>query len=164
MLKIRLSMGGVRKRPIYKIVIADSRAARDGKFIEKIGVYDPLLKRDSEDRIKIDLDRVKYWLSNGAQPTDRVHRFLSDAGILTPKIKSSPIKSKPKAKAIERIKEKEDSEKKKLEAAAIQAKTAAEAPVKTEEVAEAPVKTEEAATGDSDDSKTESEIEGKKVD
>ena len=143
--KIRLSRHGAKKRPHYRIVVADVRAPRDGKFIEKLGVYDPLLKRDSEDRIKMDLDRVKYWLSNGAQPTDRVHRFLSDAGILTPKVKNSPVKSKPKAKAIERIKQKEEADKKKLEAAAAEAKAApAEAEAAPAEAKAAPAEAEAA--------------------
>ena len=76
MLKIRLSMGGVRKRPVYKIVIADSRYPRDGKFIEKIGSYNPLLPKDKKERIKVEAERVKYWISKGAQPTLRVSRIL----------------------------------------------------------------------------------------
>ena len=76
MLKIRLSMGGVRKRPVYKIVIADSRYPRDGKFIEKIGSYNPLLPKDKKERIKVEAERVKYWMSKGAQPTLRVSRIL----------------------------------------------------------------------------------------
>ena len=82
MLKIRLSMGGVRKRPVYKIVIADSRYPRDGKFIEKIGSYNPLLPKDKKERIKVEAERVKYWMSKGAQPTLRVSRILGEAQIM----------------------------------------------------------------------------------
>ena len=81
MLRIRLSMGGVRKRPIYKIVIADGRYPRDGKFIEKIGSYNPLLPKDKKERIKIEAERVKYWMSKGAQPTLRVSRLLGELQI-----------------------------------------------------------------------------------
>jgi small subunit ribosomal protein S16 len=79
---IRLSRGGAKKRPYYKIVVADTRNARDGKFIERVGSYNPLLAKDNPDRVKLDADRVRHWLSVGAQPSDRVHRFLDAAGIL----------------------------------------------------------------------------------
>ena len=79
---IRLSRGGAKKRPYYKIVVADARNARDGKFIERVGSYNPLLAKDNPDRVKLDADRVRHWLSVGAQPSDRVHRFLDAAGIL----------------------------------------------------------------------------------
>ena len=82
MLRIRLSMGGVRKRPIYKIVIADSRYPRDGKFIEKIGSYNPLLPKDKKERIKVEAERVKYWMSKGAQPTMRVSRLLGEVQLM----------------------------------------------------------------------------------
>jgi small subunit ribosomal protein S16 len=80
-MKIRLARGGSKKRPFYRIVAADSRMPRDGRFIEKLGTYNPLLPKDSEERIKMDLDRVKHWLDQGAQPTDRVSRFLEAAGV-----------------------------------------------------------------------------------
>jgi small subunit ribosomal protein S16 len=79
-MKIRLARGGSKKRPFYSIVASDSRMPRDGRFLEKLGTYNPLLPKDSEDRIKMDLERVQYWLSQGAQPTDRVARFLEAAG------------------------------------------------------------------------------------
>lgn len=79
-MKIRLARGGSKKRPHYAIVATDSRMPRDGRFIEKLGIYNPLLAKDSEDRVKLDLERVQYWLSQGAQPTDRVARFLEAAG------------------------------------------------------------------------------------
>ena len=97
MLRIRLSMGGVRKRPIYKIVIADSRYPRDGKFIEKIGSYNPLLPKDKKERIKVEAERVKYWMSKGAQPTLRVSRLLGELQIMPmPKPGNNPQKAIPK--------------------------------------------------------------------
>jgi small subunit ribosomal protein S16 len=97
MLKIRLSMGGVRKRPIYKIVIADSRAARDGRFLEKIGSFNPLLPKDNKERIIVEAERVKHWISKGAKPTLRVSRILGEAQILPmPKAGNNPLKAVPK--------------------------------------------------------------------
>jgi len=102
MLMIRLARGGTKKRPHYSIVIADSRSPRDGRFIEKIGFYNPLLPRDHADRVKLDLDKAKAWLSKGATASDRVHRFLSDAGVLKPLQRNNPQKAKPRKKAQER--------------------------------------------------------------
>ena len=97
MLKIRLSMGGVRKRPIYKIVIADSRAPRDGRFVEKIGSFNPLLPKDNKERISIESERVKHWLSKGAKPTLRVSRILGEAQLMPmPKAGNNPLKAVPK--------------------------------------------------------------------
>ena len=101
-LKIRLARGGTKKRPHYSIVIADSRSPRDGRFIEKIGFYNPLLPKDHADRLKLDLDKAKIWLGKGATATDRVHRFLSDAGLVKAVTHHSPEKMKPKKKAQER--------------------------------------------------------------
>lgn len=105
-MKIRLARGGSKKRPFYRIVAADSRMPRNGRFIEKLGTYNPLLPKDSEDRIKMDLDRVKHWLDQGAQPTDRVSRFLEAAGVLEKKERSNPQKAVPGKKAQERAEEK----------------------------------------------------------
>ncbi len=97
MLRIRLSMGGVRKRPVYKIVVADGRYPRDGKFIEKIGSYNPLLPKDKKERIKIEFERVKYWMSKGAQPTTRVSRILGEMQLMPmPKSGNNPQKAIPK--------------------------------------------------------------------
>jgi small subunit ribosomal protein S16 len=97
MLKIRLSMGGVRKRPIYKIVIADSRAPRDGRFIEKIGSFNPLLPKDNKERISLEAERIKHWMSKGAKPTLRVSRILGEAQITPmPKAGNNPLKAIPK--------------------------------------------------------------------
>ena len=105
-MKIRLARGGSKKRPFYRIVAADSRMPRDGRFIEKLGTYSPLLAKDSEDRIKMNVDRIKHWLSEGAQPTDRVARFLEAAGVLEAKVRLNPIKAEPGKKAQERAEEK----------------------------------------------------------
>ena len=97
MLKIRLSMGGVRKRPVYKIVVADSRAPRDGRFVEKIGLFNPLLPKDKKERIKVEAERVKYWISRGAKPTLRVSRILGEAQLMPmPKPGNNPQKAVPK--------------------------------------------------------------------
>jgi len=97
MLKIRLSMGGVRKRPVYKIVVADSRAPRDGRFVEKIGLFNPLLPKDKKERIKVEAERVKYWISKGAKPTLRVSRILGEAQLMPmPKAGNNPQKAVPK--------------------------------------------------------------------
>ena len=94
-MKIRLARGGSKKRPFYRVVAADSRMARDGRFIEKLGTYNPLLAKDSEDRVKLDMERVQYWLDKGAQPTDRVARFLEAAGVLAKKERNNPKKGTP---------------------------------------------------------------------
>lgn len=102
-LKIRLARGGAKKRPYYRIVIADTRSPRDGRFIEKIGSFNPLLPKDREDRVVLDLERAKHWLSVGALPTDRVARFLDAAGVVKRAPLNNPEKAKPKAKAQERL-------------------------------------------------------------
>ena len=97
MLKIRLSIGGAKKRPVYKIVVADSRFPRDGRFIEKIGLFNPLLPKDKKERIKIETERVKYWISKGARPTMRVSRILGEAKVMPmPKAGNNPQKAIPK--------------------------------------------------------------------
>ena len=104
-LKIRLSRGGAKKRPFYNIVIADSRSPRDGRFIERVGTYNPMLDRGHEQRLVLKTERIQHWLGRGALPTDRVARFLGDAGLVPkPEITESPKKSAPKAKAQERAK------------------------------------------------------------
>ncbi len=101
-MKIRLARGGSKKRPFYRIVAADSRMPRDGRFIEKLGTYNPLLPKDSEDRVKMDLERVQYWLGQGAQTTDRVARMLEAAGVMEKKTRSNPKKAEPGKAAVER--------------------------------------------------------------
>ena len=105
MLKIRLARGGAKKRPHYSIVIADARSPRDGRFIEKIGTFDPLLPRESAERVKLDAERVQHWLSQGAQPTDRVLRFLDAAGLAKRPARNNPKKAEPGSKAKERAAE-----------------------------------------------------------
>lgn len=104
-LKIRLARAGAKKRPFYRIVIADSRSPRDGRFIDRIGTYDPMLPNEA-DRVKLETDKAKEWLGKGAQPTDRVLRFLDKAGLMTRAARSNPQKMQPKAKAQERAKAK----------------------------------------------------------
>ena len=139
-LKIRLARGGAKKRPYYRIVVTDSRNPRDGRFIEKVGTHNPMLPRDDANRVTLVEDRIKYWLSVGAKPTDRVARFLGNAKIIEmPAQKNNPEKAKPKAKAQERAKEKAE----KLEAAKA---AAAEAEAAAKAEAEAPeAKAEESA-------------------
>ena len=100
--KIRLARAGAKKRPFYRIVVADERAPRDGRFIEKVGTYNPLLPSDSGERVKLDLERVQHWLGQGAQPTDRVLRFLDQAGVRTREARNNPNKAEPGTKAKER--------------------------------------------------------------
>ena len=107
-LKIRLARGGAKKRPFYRIVVADSRMPRDGRFIERVGTYNPMLPQDHDDRIKLDMDRIKHWLSVGARPSDRVARFLGRAEVLPmPGIPEQTKKSQPRAKTLERMREQE---------------------------------------------------------
>jgi small subunit ribosomal protein S16 len=104
-IKIRLARGGAKKRPFYRIVIADSRSPRDGRFIERIGSYNPMVAQDHPDRLKLDQERAKHWLSVGAQPTDRVARFLAKAGLMAERPRPAQTKQhQPKAKAQERAK------------------------------------------------------------
>jgi len=98
-MKIRLARGGSKKRPFYRVVATDSRMPRDGRFIEKLGTYNPLLAKDSEERVKLDLDRIKYWLGEGAQPTDRVARMLEAAGLLEKKERANMKKGEPGKKS-----------------------------------------------------------------
>lgn len=105
-MKIRLARGGSKKRPFYRIVAADSRMPRDGRFIEKLGTYNPLLPKDSEERVKMDVERIQHWLGEGAQPTDRVARMLEAAGLKEKTERSNPNKGTPGKKAQERAEEK----------------------------------------------------------
>jgi small subunit ribosomal protein S16 len=122
-MKIRLARGGSKKRPHYSIVAADSRMARDGRFLEKLGTYDPLLPKDDENRVKMDAERVKYWLGHGAQATDRVARMLEAAGVAEKKTRNNPKQGAPGKAAVARAQEREDK--------AAAAKSAAEAPAET---------------------------------
>ena len=137
-LRIRLSRGGAKKRPFYRIVIADSRSPRDGRFIERGGVYNPMLAKDSPDRVQLNEERIKHWMSHGAMPSERVAKFLGSAEIIPmPKYRDQTKQHMPKAKAQERLKEAEEAK----VAAAEAAKEAAAAPPPAEEpvAEEAPV-------------------------
>ena len=101
-LKIRLARGGAKKRPVYRIVVADARAPRDGRFLEKIGTYNPMLAKDSAERVVIDLEKAKAWIAKGAQPTDRVLRFLDAAGVMKRETRNNPNKAEPGKKMAER--------------------------------------------------------------
>ncbi|WBU52112.1 30S ribosomal protein S16 [Paracoccus sp. SCSIO 75233] len=107
-MKIRLARGGSKKRPHYAIVASDSRMPRDGRFIEKLGTYNPLLPKDSEERVKMNMERVAYWLEQGAQPTDRIARFLEATGVREKAVRANMKKAEPGKKAQERIKEREE--------------------------------------------------------
>lgn len=132
-ISIRLSRGGSKKRPYYRIVVADVRSPRDGKYLEKIGTYNPLLAKDSDQRIQLDADRARHWLSVGAQPTDRVARFLDQAGVRERETRNNPNKGKPGEKATERAEERAAKQQAADEAAAAPAEAAADAEPATAE-------------------------------
>ncbi|MEC8094539.1 MAG: 30S ribosomal protein S16 [Pseudomonadota bacterium] len=143
-LKIRMSRGGAKKRPFYRIVVADSRMPRDGRYIEKLGTYNPLLPKDHDDRLTLDLERAKHWISQGAKPSDRIARFLDDAGLWKREARNNPQKGKPGAKALERLEAAEEAKRAaEEEAAAAAAAPAEEAPAEEAAAEEAPA--EEAA-------------------
>lgn len=141
-LKIRLARGGAKKKPFYSIVVADSRAPRDGRFIEKLGTYNPLLAKDSGERINFSAERVRYWLERGAKPTDRVARFFGSAEILPMPERRNPQKAQPKAKAQAREAERQEAAKAAAEA---RAQPAPEEPAVEEPAAEEPAAEEPAA-------------------
>lgn len=134
--KIRLARGGAKKRPYYRIVVADERMPRDGRYIEKVGTYNPMVAKDSDERLRLDQDRVKYWLGQGAQPTRRVEFFLGQLGLVEKVTHNNPNKAKPSAKTLELQREKEEK-RKAAEEAAKEAAAEAEAPAEeaTEEAA-----------------------------
>ncbi|MBB3967152.1 MULTISPECIES: 30S ribosomal protein S16 [Rhizobium] len=105
-LKIRLARGGSKKRPYYHIVLADARSPRDGRFLENLGSWNPMLAKDNDARVKLDAERITHWIAQGAQPTDRVLRFLNEAGIAKREAKNNPEKAKPGKRAQERAAEK----------------------------------------------------------
>ena len=158
-LKIRLSRGGAKKRPYYRVVVADSRKPRDGRYIERVGTYNPMVAKDHPERLKLDDERIKYWLGVGARPSDRVARFLGDLGMIDkPPIPEQTKQHLPRAKTLERQKEAEEK-----------AKKAAESPVE-EKTDETPAddkpeeKTDEAKTDDKADDTPEEKAEDDKAD
>ena len=123
--KIRLTRGGAKKRPYYRIVVANSRDPRDGRFIEQVGTYNPMLPSDHQDRVRLKTDRIQKWLGDGAQPSDRVARFLADAGLMERRaIPTQTKKNQPKAKAQERLREAAEAAKAAAEAVADEAPAA----------------------------------------
>ena len=149
-LKLRLARHGAKKRPFYRIVVADSRSPRDGRFIEIVGRYNPMLAKDDENRVQLDVEKCKEWLGKGARPTERVARFLGAAGLWDWTPGNNPEKGKPGAKALERIEEKKEkaearaaAEAEAKEAAAAAAAEAAAAPAEAEAPAEEEAKAEE---------------------
>jgi len=158
-LKIRLSRGGAKKRPYYRVVVADSRKPRDGRYIERVGTYNPMVAKDHPERLKLDDERIKYWLGVGARPSDRVARFLGDLGMIDkPPIPEQTKQHLPRAKTLERQKEAEEK-----------AKKAAESPVE-EKTDETPAddkpeeKTDEAKTDDTPEEKAEDDKADEKAD
>ena len=142
-----MSRGGAKKRPVYKIVIADSRKPRDGRFIEKVGFFNPLLPKDKKERLSLDIERIKYWLEKGARPSDRIARFLGEANVIPkPAQKNNPIKAKPKKKAQERLAAAEEAKKAAEEAAKVEAEQPVESSQpETEAKSEAEAPKEEVA-------------------
>ncbi|MDP3385291.1 MAG: 30S ribosomal protein S16, partial [Phenylobacterium sp.] len=147
MLKIRLSRGGAKKRPYYSIVVADSRAPRDGRFIEKVGAYNPLLKKDDPNRVVLKIERIEEWVKKGAQPTDRVARFLSQQGLVKWEHGNNPQKAEPGRKAKERAEERAQREADRAAAVAEAAAQPAPEPEPEAPAAEVPA-TEEAPAAD----------------
>jgi len=139
-LKIRLARGGSKKRPYYHVVVADVRSPRDGRFIERLGYWNPMLAKDDATRVNLNQERIQHWLDNGALPTDRVARFMAEAGMMTREARSNPNKALPGKKAQERVAEKKQKEE---DAAAAAAKAKADAAEAAAAPAEAPA--EEAA-------------------
>lgn len=160
---IRLSRGGAKKRPYYRIVVSDSRSPRDGKYLEQIGTYNPMLAKDSGERVNLDEDRARHWLSVGAKPSDRVLRFFDAAGILERAPRNNPKKGEPGEAAKERAEEKATKEAEAAEAAKAaeeEAKAAAEAPAEeapAEEAAAEEAPAEEAAAEDAPAEEAKSE-------
>ena len=158
MLKLRLSMGGTKKRPVYKIVVAESRFARDGRFIEKLGFFNPLLPKEKEERIRLETDRIKYWISQGAKPTTRVARILGEKQIIPmPANSNNPQKAIPK-----KDRKKADAPKEEKKADAPKEEKKAEAP-KEEKKADAP-KEEKKADAPKEEKKADAPKEEKKAD
>lgn len=155
-IKLRLARGGSKKRPYYSIVAADVRAPRDGRYVEKVGSYNPLLPKDSEDRVKLNVERIEYWLSVGAQPTDRVLRFLDEAGLAKREARNNPNKAVPGEKAKEREQEKADKAAALAEAEAeAAAAPAEEAPAEEAAAEDAPAEEAPAEDASAEEEKAE---------
>ncbi len=161
-LKIRLARAGAKKRPFYRIVVADSRSPRDGRYIEKIGTFNPLLPRDSEERVNLDTERAKHWLSHGALPTDRVLRFLDAEGLMKREPRLNPEKAKPGQKRLDREEEKAKAVEAKAQAEEEAKKAAAEAaaaPAEEPAAEEAPAEDAQAEEAPAEEAPAEGEAE-----
>jgi small subunit ribosomal protein S16 len=156
--RLRLARAGAKKRPFYRVVAADERAPRDGRFIEKLGTYNPLLPREHPERVVLNVERVQHWLSHGAQPTDRVLRFLDAAGLATRPARQNPKKAEPGAKAKERAEARRQAEEERASAAA-EPEAAAETEGKAEAPAEAAPETEAAAAEAGNEATAEAEAQ-----
>ena len=155
---IRLSRGGAKKRPYYRIVVSDTRSPRDGKYLEQIGTYNPMLPKDDEARVKLDEDRARHWLSVGAKPSDRVLRFLDAAGIMEREARNNPKKGEPGEAAKERAEEraaKEAERKEAEEAAKAEADAPAEEPAADDTSGDEGAASEAAETADEAEAKAE---------
>jgi small subunit ribosomal protein S16 len=160
---LRLSRGGSKKRPYYKVVVSNSRAPRDGKYLEQVGTYNPLLAKDDENRVRLIEDRIRYWLGVGAQPTDRVARMLDKAGIKERAATNNPNKGEPGQKAKDRAEEKAEKQREAEEAAAAATAAPAEEPAPADEADNQGVSAEQPAEGavtpDAEEPKVESTME-----
>ena len=165
-LRIRMARGGAKKRPYFRIVVADSRKPRDGRYIERLGTYNPLLPKDHDNRVSLDEERIRHWLSVGALPSDRVSRFLDEAGIMKREPKNNPIKGQPGQKRLDReeakreaeAKVKEETEAKATEEAGAEAtepEPADVAPAEVEAAAGAPAEEPEAEAAPAEEAPAE---------
>ena len=155
-LRIRLSRGGAKKRPFFRIVVADSRSPRDGRYIERLGTYNPMVPKDHADRLKFNEERIKYWLGVGALPSDRVARFLSVSGLVdAPVIHEQTKKDKPRKKTVERTQAKAEAEEAKAKADADAKAQAAAAPAEEAPVEEAPIEEAKAEDAPAEEAKAE---------
>ena len=149
-LKIRMSRAGAKKRPFYRIVVADSRMPRDGRYIERLGIFNPLLPKEHNERLKLDLERIKHWLDHGAKPSDRIARFLDEAGLWKRTPRDNPQKGKPHAKALERLKAQEEAKQ-----AAAEADSSAAAEAEADSSATDSPETKEAETAETETAKAD---------
>ena len=147
-LKIRLTRQGAKKRPFYRVVVAEASSPRDGRYIERLGTYNPMLPKDHENRVTLNGERIQYWIGNGAKATDRVARLMAAAGLGEKPVRNNPEKAKPKAKAQERLREQEEARKAAEEAAAAEAEAPAEDAPTEEAPAEEPAAEAEAPAED----------------
>jgi small subunit ribosomal protein S16 len=160
--KIRLSRGGAKKRPFYRIVIADTRMPRDGRYVERVGTFNPMVPKDHDDRLKFKEDRIKYWLSVGAKPTNRVARFLSEHGLVDkPVVHEQTKQHLPRQKTLDRLEAKAEEDKAKADAAASAASAEEAAPAEETAAVEAPAEEAAAEEAPAEEPKAEAAEENK---